>query len=331
MPGRTRSQPTEGSPDGAGAGLSVASHEAGGALAPPAPPASGPRITWLDAVILAAVVGFVAFLAYRVDDVLNYHWRWSRVAAYLVRWDAESGMWTANLLLRGFFTTLRLAAWGMLWAAVIGLVMGVCRTSRTLLPRLVALLYVGLVRNTPPLVFIFIFYFFISNQLVPLLGLERFITNASPLTASAVAFLCGDPKLFVNFVTGLMCLALFEGAYVTEIVRAGIQSVERGQIEAGRSLGLGPLRLLRLIVLPQAFRRILPPLAGQFVSLIKTSSIVSLISIQELTFSAGEVSVTTGGVFEVWIIAAGMYFAICYPCSVVFARLERRLNPLGGS
>jgi polar amino acid transport system permease protein len=230
MPGRTRSQPTKGSPDGAGGGLSVASHDAGGALAAPAPPASGPRITWLDAVILAAVVGFVAFLAYRVDDVLNYHWRWSRVAAYLVRWDAESGMWTANLLLRGFFTTLRLAAWGMLWAAVIGLVMGVCRTSRTLLPRLVALLYVGLVRNTPPLVFIFIFYFFISSQLVPLLGLERFITNASPLTASAVAFLCGDPKLFVNFVTGLMCLALFEGAYVTEIVRAGIQSVERGQI-----------------------------------------------------------------------------------------------------
>jgi polar amino acid transport system permease protein len=331
MPGRTRSQPTEGSPDGAGAGLSVASHDAGGALAAPAPPASGLRVTWLDAVVLAAVVGFVAFLAYRVDDVLNYHWRWSRVTAYLVRWDAESGMWTANLLLRGFFTTLRLAAWGIVWAAVIGLVMGVCRTSRTLLPRLVALLYVGLVRNTPPLVFIFIFYFFISSQLVPLLGLGSFIANASPITAAAVAWLCGDPKLFVNFVTGLICLALFEGAYVTEIVRAGIQSVERGQIEAGRSLGLGPLRLLRLIVLPQAFRRILPPLAGQFVSLIKTSSIVSLISIQELTFSAGEVSVTTGGVFEVWIIAAGMYFAICYPCSVVFARLERRLNPLGGS
>jgi polar amino acid transport system permease protein len=331
MPGRTRSPPTKGSPDGAGAGLSVASHDAGGALAAPAPPASGPRITWLDAVILVAVAGFVAFLVYRVDDVLNYHWRWSRVAAYLVRWDDESGFWTANLLLRGFLTTLRLAVWGILFAAAIGLVMGVCRTSRALLPRLVALLYVGLVRNTPPLVFIFIFYFFISSQLVPALGLDRFIADASPVTTAAVAFLFGDPRLFVNFVTGLLCLALFEGAYVTEIVRAGIQSVETGQIEAGRSLGLGPLRLLRLIILPQAFRRILPPLAGQFVSLIKTSSIVSLISIQELTFSAGEVSVTTGGVFEVWIIAAGMYFAICYPCSLVFAVLERRLNPLSGS
>jgi polar amino acid transport system permease protein len=297
----------------------------------PAPPHSGLRITWLDVVILASVVCFVAFLVYRVDDVLNYHWRWARVAAYLVRWDEESGRWAANLLLRGFFTTLRLAAWGIVLAAAIGLVMGVCRTSRALLPRLVALLYVGLVRNTPPLVFIFIFYFFISSQLVPLLGLETLVANASPLAASAIAFLCGDPRLFVNFVTGLLCLALFEGAYVTEIVRAGIQSVERGQIEAGRSLGLGNLRLLRLIILPQAFRRILPPLAGQFVSLIKTSSIVSLISIQELTFSAGEVSVTTGGVFEVWIIAALMYFAICYPCSLVFSWLERRFSSPAGS
>jgi polar amino acid transport system permease protein len=331
MPGRTRSPPTDGSPDGAGAGLSVASHDAGGALAAPAPPVSGPRITWLDVVILVAVLGFVAFLLYRVNDVLNYHWRWSRVAAYLVRWDEESGFWTANLLLRGFFTTLRLAIWGIVFAAAIGLVMGVCRTARALLPRLVALLYVGLVRNTPPLVFIFIFYFFISSQLVPLLGLDRFIADAAPVTTAAIGILFGDPRLFVNFVTGLLCLALFEGAYVTEIVRAGVQSVETGQIEAGRSLGLGPLRLLRLIILPQAFRRILPPLAGQFVSLIKTSSIVSLISIQELTFSAGEVSVTTGGVFEVWIIAAGMYFAICYPCSLAFAFLERRLNPLSGS
>jgi polar amino acid transport system permease protein len=115
------------------------------------------------------------------------------------------------------------------------------------------------------------------------------------------------------------------------LVLNGIQSIERGQWEAGRSLGFSQLQMLRLVILPQAFRRILPPLAGQFVSLIKTSSIVSLISIQELTFSAGEVAVSTGGVFEVWLIAAAMYLAICYPCAALFARLERRLNPLGGN
>ncbi|MBV9523836.1 MAG: amino acid ABC transporter permease [Alphaproteobacteria bacterium] len=289
------------------------------------------RLSSLDGLVFAAVAGFVAFIAYRVEGVLNYHWHWSRVAAYLVRWDEARGVWTANLLLQGFFTTLRLALWGILWAALIGLVMGIARTSRALLPRLVALVYVGLVRNTPPLVFIFIFYFFISSQLVPWLGLERVAATAVPAISAVIRVLCGDPKLLVNFVTGLICLALFEGAYVTEIVRAGIQSLERGQWEAGRGLGLSQYRLLRLVILPQAFRRILPPLAGQFVSLIKTSSIVSLISIQELTFSAGEVAVTTGAVFEVWLVAAGMYFAICYPCSLVFARLERRLTPRGGS
>jgi polar amino acid transport system permease protein len=297
------------------------------ALAPPPP--AGRRFTWLDAVILAVVAAFVAYLAYRVESVLHYHWRWGRVWAYMVRWDEARGTWTANLLVNGFLTTLRLAFWGILWAALIGLVMGVARTSAALLPRLIAVLYVGLVRNTPPLVFIFIFYFFISSQLVPLLGLEDFIAGASPPMLTAVSWLTGDPKLFVNFVTGLICLALFEGAYVTEIVRAGIQSIEEGQIEAGRSLGLTRFQLLRLIVLPQAFRRVLPPLAGQFVSLIKTSSIVSLISIEELTFAAGEVAVTTGGVFEVWIVAAGMYLAICWPCALLFGRLERKLNPAG--
>lgn len=297
----------------------------------PAAPATSPRFSWLDVLIFAAVAGFVGFIAYRVDDVLNYHWHWSRVVGYLVRWDQQRGAWAANLLLLGFFTTLRLAVWGIFWAALLGLVMGIFRTSRSLAPRIAALLYVGLVRNTPPLVFIFIFYFFISSQIVPLLGLESMIAAASPAASAVIGVLCGDPKLFVNFVTGLMCLALFEGAYVTEIVRAGIQSIDKGQWDAGRSLGLSHVRLLRLIVLPQAFRRILPPLAGQFISLIKTSSIVSLISIQELTFSATEVAVTTGGVFEVWLIVAGMYLAICYPCSLAFARLERRLSPLGGS
>jgi len=302
-------------------------------VTPAAPTASGSslRFSWIDLLVLTAVGGFAAFVAYRVKDVLNYHWHWSRIAVYLVRWDAERGVWVANLLLQGFFTTLRLAIWGIFWAAVLGLVMGICRTSRALAPRFAALLYVGLVRNTPPLVFIFIFYFFIGSQLVPLLGLESFVAAASPTTAAAIGFFFGEPKLLVNFVTGLTCLALFEGAYVTEIVRAGIESIEKGQWEAGGALGLSRVRLLRLVVLPQAFRRILPPLAGQFISLIKTSSIVSLISIQELTFSAGEVAVTTSAVFEVWLIVAAMYLGICYPCSLAFARLERRFSSRAGS
>jgi polar amino acid transport system permease protein len=137
--------------------------------------------------------------------------------------------------------------------------------------------------------------------------------------------LVADPRLIENFVSGLICLALFEGAYVTEIVRAGVQSIERGQWEAARSLGLGGWQTLRKVILPQAIRRVAPPLAGQFITLIKSSSIVSLISIQELTFTATEIAVTTERVFETWIVVGAMYFIVCYICSLAFARLERRV------
>ena len=210
------------------------------------------------------------------------------------------------------------------WPAIIGLVMGYWRTCDTLALRIISRTYVELIRNIPPLVFIFIFYFFISSQLFPALGLDS-IDRDSPWVDNAFfRFAFGEPALFTNFLSGLICLALFEAAYITEIVRAGIQSIDRGQWEAGRAIGLSRGNLLRDIIFPQAIRKILPPLAGQFITLIKDSAIISLISVQELTFLATEVAATTGKTFETWILVAGMYFAICYLFAFVFARLERR-------
>ncbi len=117
---------------------------------------------------------------------------------------------------------------------------------------------------------------------------------------------------------------MFEGAYITEIVRAGIQSIPKGQWEAARAIGLSPINVLRDIIFPQAVRKILPPLAGQFITLIKDSAIVSLISIQELTFLATEVASTTTKVFETWIIVGAMYFVLCYSFAALFGYLERR-------
>ena len=134
----------------------------------------------------------------------------------------------------------------------------------------------------------------------------------------------GDPGLFSNFLAGMICLALFEGAYITEIVRAGIQSTPTGQWEAARAIGLSHFNVLRDIVIPQAVRKILPPLAGQFITLIKDSAIISLISIQELTFMATEVAATTTKVFETWILVGFMYFVLCYSFAMFFAYLERR-------
>lgn len=284
------------------------------------------RIHWLDVVILAAVVTLLAFIVYRVEAVLNYRWDWSFLPGYLIRWEVEQQRWAANILMQGLFTTIRLAIWSIILAALIGTVLGVMRTSKRLLPRLISRGYVELIRNIPPLVFIFIFYFFISSQIMPQLGIDLWVRQASPEPLALIEWLFGPPELLENVISGIICLALFEAAYVTEIVRAGIQAIPRGQIEAGQSIGLGRYHLMRHVVLPQAIQKVIPPLAGQFITLIKDSSIVSLISIQELTFLGTEVAVSTSRVFETWIAVAGMYFVVCYSLAVLFARLEQRLN-----
>ena len=227
--------------------------------------------------------------------------------------------------MQGLYTTIRLALWSIVLAALIGVVFGVMRTSRRLFPRMVSRVYVELIRNIPPLVFIFIFYFFISSQIMPLLGIEEFIRNARPETLAWLEVLFGPPKLISNVVSGIICLAMFEGAYVTEIVRAGIQSIPKTQTEAGFSIGLSRLQLMRYVILPQAVQRVVPPLAGQFITLVKDSSIVSLISIQELTFLAVETAVSTNRMFEVWITVAGLYFCVCWSCALLFDWMERRM------
>ncbi len=284
------------------------------------------RFHWLDVVIIASVLALVAFVALRVNSVLRYDWDWTHIPNNILRYDAEEEGWVANLLLHGFLTTLRLAIWGNILAAVIGLVFGLSRISRSLFLRMVSRTYVELIRNVPPLVFLFVFYFFISSQIMPLLGIAAFVREASPETLAVISVLFGRPELLENFVAGLIALAMFEGAYVTEIVRAGVQSIDKGQWEASQAIGLSRLDTLRDVILPQAVRRVVPPLANQFISLIKDSSIIALISIQELTFTGLEVVVATSRVFEVWITIAAMYFVICAGFSAGFDRLERRLG-----
>ena len=284
-----------------------------------------PRLGWIDYAIFAVLIAAIAYVYYRVDTVLEYRWEWSIIPNYLYRWDEEQQQWVANLLMQGLYTTIRLALWGIVLAAIIGVVFGVMRTTRRLFPRMLSRVYVELIRNIPPLVFIFIFYFFISSQIMPLLGIEEFVRHAPPETLAWMEVLFGPPPLISNVISGIICLAMFEGAYVTEIVRAGIQSIPKTQTEAGLSIGLSRLQLMRYVILPQAVQRVVPPLAGQFITLVKDSSIVSLISIQELTFLAVETAVSTTRMFEVWITVAGLYFCVCYFCALLFDWLERHM------
>lgn len=283
------------------------------------------RFGWLDALILAVAFGLIGYVLHRAQSHFHYNWDWRLIPGYFARHDTERG-WVLNLLGQGLLATVRLALWGSLLAALIGGAMGVCRVSRSLFLRLFSRTYVELIRNMPPLVFIFIFYFFISGQLMPVLDVENRIANAAPETLNVLAFLFGPPELLPNFLSGLICLALFEGAYVTEIVRAGIEAVPKGQWEAARALGMNSGQVMREVVLPQATQKMIPPLAGQFISLIKDSSLISLISIQELTFTGTELAVSSGRVFEVWLTVAALYFLLCFGLARLFRWLERRLG-----
>ena len=183
------------------------------------------RFNLVDLVIFAVVLAFSIYLYYRVNRVLAYNWDWTIVPMYLFRKDDETGGWVANLLLLGLYTTIKLALWSIVFSALIGGLMGILRTSKRVFPRMISRTYVELIRNIPPLVFIFVFFFFIAGMLMPLFGIEEFVKNASPNTLQIIGWLATDPKLLTNFIAGVICLSLFAGAYVTEIVRAGIQSI----------------------------------------------------------------------------------------------------------
>lgn len=270
-------------------------------------------------LIFFILAAFCVWIAYRINFKVHYNWNWGVMPQYLYRFDAEEGRWVAGLIVQGVFVTLRLGIYSIVVAMVIGTVMGLFRTSRSPFRRMVGWSYVEIIRNIPILVWIFIFYFFISDQFIPIIDLAG---SKSSFTRDLVSFLFISPARFPAFFSGLMALGIYEGAYITEIVRAGIQSIDRGQWEAASALGFSRYEQLRHIIFPQAAKNVLPPLAGQFISTIKDSSIVSVISIQELTFQGMELMSATFLTFEVWITVMLLYLVICLVCSLAAERLE---------
>ena len=280
------------------------------------------KFTTIDLILSLLLLSAVIYTVYKLHIGFSYKWNWGAIPQFFLRYDAESENWVPNILLQGFFTTIRLSIWATIFATLIGAAMGLFRVSRSLFRRLIGGTYVGLIRNLPPLIIIFIFYFFIGDQILPLLGVEDFIRNSSEGTQAVFAVFFAPPSLFTAFLSALITLSLFEGAYITEIVRAGIQSIEKGQWEAAAALGFSRWQQMRYVVLPQAVQRILPPLAGQFISTIKDSAIVSVISIQELTFQAMELMASTYLTFEIWITITIMYLMLTLSCSLAVERLE---------
>lgn len=280
------------------------------------------KIRTLDVILLLALFSALLYVIYQIKVKLNYNWQWGIIPQYLFRYDPESGRWVANYLIDGLLTTLRLSFWGTLLATVFGTVMGLLRVSKSLFYRMIARSYVELMRNLPPLVIIFIFYFFLSDQIMPVIGLDDFLRSSSPGTQTLFEALFSPPQYASAFIAALFTLAIFEGAYITEIVRAGIESVEKGQWEAAHALALSRWQTMRHIVLPQAIQRLLPALAGQFISLIKDSAIVSVISIQDLSYQGTQLMASTYLTIEIWITIALMYLVLTLSCSLAVAKLE---------
>ncbi|MBI9110397.1 amino acid ABC transporter permease [Maridesulfovibrio ferrireducens] len=214
--------------------------------------------------------------------------------------------WKMGLLLKGLLITLKVSAISIVFGIALGLMTGLARISANPALRMTAITYIELIRGSPLLVQIFIWYFVLGTLINSLLA-KYDIPQVPPLWF------------------GVASLAIFAGAYVAEIVRAGIQSVNRGQMEAARSLGMSKFYAMKHIILPQAFRRILPPLAGQFISMIKDSSLLGVIAIRDLTKATREAVATSLQPFELWFLCALLYLILTFAFSMFVQYLEKRM------
>lgn len=209
---------------------------------------------------------------------------------------SSSTQWKAGPFLQGLWTTLWLSLVSGVLALIIGLIGGLTRISKNPTLKDLSVIYIELTRALPLLVIIFITYYFFGTVL-----------KLSHETAAIIS------------------LSLCSGAYIAEIVRGGIQSISKGQTEAARSLGMGAISTMCYIILPQAFRQILPALTGQFISLIKDTSLVSAIAIVDITRAAQLSTTTSMKPFEMWFCAAGLYLVITIPLSILAHYLEKRM------
>lgn len=201
------------------------------------------------------------------------------------------------LLLAGAGITIEITVIAVGIGFILGLITSICRLSNVKVLEIIAVCYINIIRGTPMLVQIFLIYF-----ALPMVIGERI-----------------NP-----FVAAVAACSINSGAYVSEIFRAGIQSVDRGQMEAGRSLGLSWFQTMRYVILPQAFKRVIPPLGNEFIQMTKETSLVSVIGFEELTRRGQLIIAKTYGSFEIWLTVAAIYLIMTLTIARLVSYLERR-------
>lgn len=202
-----------------------------------------------------------------------------------------------DLLLKGLGLGLGIAVLSLAVGSLIGLTAAFGRTQGNRPLQLLVTAYVELVRNIPLLLIIYFVYFGL-----PLLGIS----------------------LFDNLWSFVLSLALYSGAYLTEVFRAGIEAVGKGQLEAARAIGMTRFQVVRHVTLPLMFRVVLPSLGNTFISLFKDTSVASAIAVPELTYGAIRINVNTWRVIEVYLVVGLLYLAACYAIAGMLRRVERR-------
>jgi polar amino acid transport system permease protein len=238
------------------------------------------------AINWALALLLLSLVAWFAFASLRYNWNWDAVSGY------------ANFFWRGWFTTIVVSAIALVLSTLIGVAAALARRSGFFVLRALSRIYVETIRGTPLLVQIsFAFY----------------------VIASAI-------HLENRFVVGIGTLAIFSGAYISEIVRGGIESVGASQLDSARAIGLSRIQTYRYVIFPQAIRVILPGLAGMFASLIKDSSLLSVISIGEFTWNAQQVGGLTYSLFETYIPLAIGYLVLTLPITLWTQWLERRIQ-----
>jgi len=253
------------------------------------------RAVFFDWVKFLLLLGILGWLLVSGAEKVGYQWQWYRVPRYL--FEISKNRLTLGPLVQGIGVTLKITGISLVLAFGIGLLTALGRLSSSMAANLIARIYLETVRNTPLLIQLFFIYFVMA----PVLGID-------------------------GFTAAVLSLSLFEGAYASEILRAGILAIPRSQWEAAYSMGLNDYHAYRRVVIPQALRNILPPLTSQAISLVKDSALVSTIAIYDLTMQGQIIIAQTYLVFELWFTIAAIYLLINTSLAITVRVMESRLK-----
>ncbi|WP_439124038.1 amino acid ABC transporter permease [Marivita sp.] len=244
-------------------------------------------------VAYTAIIGGIVWLAYSGAQAMGYNWQWYRIPQYFYSFTEDGFEWGEISV--GLVKTLTLSSIAFTIAVVMGLIVALLRLSGLVVCTAVSVAFLELIRNIPLLVLLYLFYYVLG----PIFGFDRYWAS-------------------------ILCLAVFHSVLISEIFRAGINAVAKGQWEAATSIGMSKGQAYRYIILPQSIRFMLPPMTGEVVHMVKSSAIVSVIAVAELTTIGRNIISETYMSFEIWFTIAAVYMVVTLILSVGVSFVEKR-------